>query len=147
MANRNHNVEQDANMSTTARSLLTCDVPGCWRRLARCGRRLGRLVRRRWENLHQNPEVIDRATTAHDSSPTPTAGRLALVDSPAGPEHAVPLQRQRESDRSQPGASVVRFRKFTMRTPPKWTVTRHPGATDKTIPAQYRRARQTLPIQ
>ena len=57
------------------------------------------------------------------------------------------MQRQRESDRSQPGASVIRFRKFTMRTPPKWTVTRHPGATDKTIPAQYRRARQTLPIQ
>jgi hypothetical protein len=81
-------------------------------------------------NVHQNPEVIDRATTAHDSSPTPTAGRLALVDSPAGPE----------SDRSQPGTSVSRFRKFTMRTSPKWTVTRHPGANDKTIPAQYRRA-------
>jgi hypothetical protein len=30
MANRNHNVEQDANMSTTARSLITCDVPGNW---------------------------------------------------------------------------------------------------------------------
>jgi hypothetical protein len=65
---------------------------------------------------------------------------LALVDSPAGPEHAVPPQRQRESDRSQPGTSVIFCRKFTMRTPPKWTVTRDPGANDKTIPAQYHHA-------
>jgi hypothetical protein len=27
-----------------------------------------------------------------------------------------------------------------MRTPPKWTVTRHLGANDKTIPAQYHHA-------
>jgi hypothetical protein len=70
--------------------------------------------------------------TVDDPSP-PTAGRMVLVDNPAGPEHAVPLQRQRESDRSQPGISVILSRKFTMRTRPNWTVTRYLGANDKTI--------------
>jgi len=32
---------------------------------------------------------------------------------------------------------VIFRRKFTMQTRPKWTVTRHPGANNKTIPPQH----------
>jgi len=32
---------------------------------------------------------------------------------------------------------VIVRREFTMQTRPKWTVTRHPGANNKTIPPQH----------
>jgi hypothetical protein len=60
-----------------------------------------------------------------------------VVRQPSRPGHAVPLQRQRESDRSQPGISVIFCRKFTMRTCPKWALTQRAGANHKNIPPQY----------
>ena len=36
--------------------------------------------------------------------------------------------------------SVIFRRKFTMQTRPNWTVTRHPGANDKTVPPQHHHA-------
>ena len=35
---------------------------------------------------------------------------------------------------------MIFCRKFTMRTGPKWAVTRHAGANHKIIPPQYRHA-------
>jgi hypothetical protein len=35
---------------------------------------------------------------------------------------------------------VIFWRKFTMRTCPKWTVSRRAGANDRIIPPQYRHA-------
>jgi hypothetical protein len=86
---------------------------------------------------NQQPAVVYRGTTSHTRARRQPPVDLVLVDSPAGPETPSPWQRRRESDRSQPGISVIFCREFTMQTRPKWTVTRQPGGNNKTIPPQH----------
>jgi hypothetical protein len=103
-------------------------------------------VRRVW--LHRSESVTPNCEPSHALSSRPggspgdnlmtRARRQPSVDWPwltvQPARKRRPPQRQRESDRSPPGTSVIFGRKFTMRTRPKWTVAGTPAPTTKTIP-------------
>src|SRR5271163_1324263 len=77
-----------------------------------------------------------RATTLMTRAcPRPSVDWPWLTAQPARKRR--PQQRQRESDRSPPGTSVIFARKFTMRKRPTWAVTGTSAPTTKPIPARH----------
>src|SRR5271156_734191 len=77
-----------------------------------------------------------RATTLMTRAcPQPSVDWPWLTAQPARKRR--PPQRQRESDRSPPGTSVIFARKFTMRKRPTWTVTGTPAPATKPFPARH----------